>query len=53
MNPVFVILVVLGAAALWGLLSLAFIPFEDIISWFSDDADDEIKEEKEKEEDES
>lgn len=52
MDPVFIILVVLGAVALWALLSLAFIPFEDIISWFSDDADDEIKE-KEKEEDES
>lgn len=51
MNPAFFVLVIIGAVVLWGLLSLPFISIEDILSWLSDDADDEIKE-KEKEENE-
>lgn len=55
MNPVFVILVILGAIILWFLLSFIFFPLGKLIYQIGKDAKDEMnreennkKEEKEK-----
>lgn len=50
MNPVFVVLVILGTILLWFLLSFAFIPLGKLIYRIWKDAIDEMnKREKEKE----
>ena len=50
MNPAFVILVLLGTAALWFLLSFVFYPFGRFLYRIWKDAIDEMnREEKEKE----
>ncbi len=50
MNPVFVVLVILGTILLWFLLSFAFIPLGRLIYRIWKDAIDEMnKREKEKE----
>lgn len=52
MNPVFVILVILGAIALWFLLSFLFRPIGDLFSKIWEDAMNEInKNEDEEKED--
>lgn len=53
MNPVFIILIILGAILLWFLLSFAFIPFGKLVYRVIKDAfdimnKDDNKEEKEK-----
>lgn len=50
MNPAFIILVLLGAVALWFLLSFAFRPIGEIIHRIWKDAVDEINREDESEE---
>lgn len=53
MNPVFIILVILGAAALWFLLSFLFRPLGNLFFKIWEDAMNEInkKEDTEKEDD--
>lgn len=50
MNPVFVILIILGAVALWFLLSFAFRPIGRFIYRIWKDAVDEINKNDESEE---
>ena len=45
MNPMFIILVLLGAILLWFLLSFAYKPFGNIIHRIGKDAIDEINNE--------
>lgn len=50
MNPVFIILVILGLVLLWFLLSFAFIPLGKLIYRIGKDAMDEMNKEELKEE---